>query len=47
MPGWLRSRQLAGSGEPPFRRMLPRAADLERSGNEVAELADEFWQRSG
>jgi hypothetical protein len=27
--------------------MLPWAADLERSGNEVAELPDEFWQRPG
>jgi hypothetical protein len=24
--------------------MLPWAADLERSGAEVAELPDEFWQ---
>ena len=31
-------RQLADGGEPTFQRMLPWAADLERSGNEVAEL---------
>jgi hypothetical protein len=36
-------RQLAGGGEPTFQRMLPWAADLERSGNEVAKLPDEFW----
>jgi hypothetical protein len=40
-------RQLAGEGEPVFQRMLPWAADLERSGSEVAELPDEFWQRPG
>ena len=40
-------RQLADGGEPTFQRMLPWAADLERSGNEVAELPDEFWQRPG
>jgi Phosphotransferase enzyme family len=40
-------RQLAGDGEPVFQRMLPWAADLERSGIEVAELPDEFWQRPG
>jgi len=27
--------------------MLSWAADLERSGDEVAELPDEFWQRPG
>ena len=37
-------RQFADGGEPAFQRMLPWAADLERSGNEVAELPDEFWQ---
>ena len=37
-------RQFADGGEPTFQRMLPWAADLERSGNEVAELPDEFWQ---
>ena len=37
-------RQLAHGGEPAFKRMLPWAADLERSGSEVAELPDEFWQ---
>ena len=36
-------RQFAGGGEPAFQRMLPWAADLERSGDEVAELPDEFW----
>jgi hypothetical protein len=36
-------RQLAEGGEPTFQRMLPWAADLERSGNEVAKLPDEFW----
>jgi hypothetical protein len=40
-------RQLADSGEPVFQRMLPWAADLERSGGEVAQLPDEFWQRPG
>ena len=40
-------RQFADGGEPTFQRMLPWAADLERSGNEVAELPDEFWQRPG
>jgi hypothetical protein len=40
-------RQLADGGEPTFQRMLPRAADLERSGNEVAELPDEFWPGPG
>ena len=40
-------RQLADGGEPTFQRMLPWAADLERSGNEVAELPEEFWQRPG
>jgi hypothetical protein len=37
-------RQLAEGGEPAFRRMLPWAADLERSGSEVAGLPDEFWR---
>jgi hypothetical protein len=37
-------RRLAGTGEPTFRRMLPWAADLERSGAEVAELPDAFWR---
>jgi hypothetical protein len=37
-------RQLADGGEPTFQRMLPWAAYLERSGHEVAELPDEFWQ---
>ncbi len=40
-------RQFADGGEPIFRRMLPWAADLERSGNEVAELPDEFWPGPG
>jgi Phosphotransferase enzyme family len=40
-------RQLAEGGEATFRSMLPWAADLERSGNEVAELPDEFWQAQG
>ena len=40
-------RQLADGGEPTFQRMLPWAADLERSGAEVAELPDEFWQVPG
>jgi hypothetical protein len=40
-------RQFADGGEPAFQRMLPWAADLERSGNEVAELPDEFWQGPG
>jgi hypothetical protein len=34
----------ADGGEPIFQRMLPWAADLERSGNEVAEQLDDFWQ---
>jgi len=38
-------RQLADGGEPTFQRMLPWAADLERSGSEVADLPDEFWQK--
>jgi hypothetical protein len=38
-------RQLAGGGEPVFRRMLPWAADLERSGGEVAALPAGFWTR--
>ena len=40
-------RQFADGGEPTFQRLLPWAADLERSGNEVAELPDEFWQGPG
>ena len=40
-------RQLADGGEPVFQRMLPWAAYLERSGHEVAELPDEFWQGPG
>ena len=40
-------RQLADGGAPTFRRMLPWAADLARSGDEVAELPDEFWQAPG
>ena len=40
-------RQLADGGEPVFQRMLPWAVDLERSGNEVAELPDGFWQGPG
>jgi hypothetical protein len=40
-------RQLADGGEPTFQRMLPWAADLERSGAEVAELPDGFWQQPG
>jgi hypothetical protein len=38
-------RQFADGGEPTFQCMLPWAAHLERSGNEVAELPDKFWQR--
>ncbi len=38
-------RNLADGGEPTFQRMLPWAANLERSGHEVAELPDEFWRR--
>jgi len=37
-------RQLAEGGEPTFQRMLPWAADLERSGAEVAALPAEFWR---
>ncbi len=33
--------------EPVFQRMLPWAADLERSGHEVAGLPDEFWPGPG
>ena len=40
-------RQLADGGEPTFQRMLPWAADLEQSGNEAAQLPDEFWQGPG
>ncbi|WP_433291091.1 phosphotransferase [Actinoplanes sp. CA-030573] len=36
-------RELAATGEPVFQRMLPWAADLERSGAEVARLPDDFW----
>ena len=50
-PDWLRCddalRQLADGGEPVFQRMLPWAADLERSGTEVAGLPDEFWPEPG
>ena len=38
-------RQFADGGEPVFQRMLPWAADLERSGTEVAARPEEFWQR--
>ena len=37
-------RQFADGGEPAFQRMLPWAADLEQSGNEVAGLPDGFWR---
>jgi len=40
-------RQFADGGEPVFQRMLPWAADLGRSGNEVAGLPDEFWPGPG
>ena len=40
-------RQFADDGEPVFQRTLAWAADLERSGREVAELPDEFWQGPG
>ena len=40
-------RQFADGGEPVFQRMLPWAADLERSGHEVAGLPDEFWPGPG
>jgi len=40
-------RELAGTGEPAFRQMLPWAADLERSGAEVAALPDVFWVAPG
>jgi hypothetical protein len=40
-------RQVAGGGEPVFQRMLPWAADLERSGSEVAGLPGQFWQGPG
>jgi hypothetical protein len=39
-------RQLADGGQPVFQGMLPWAAYLERSGHEVAELPDAFWQQS-
>ncbi len=38
-------RELAEGGEPIFQRMLPWAANLEKSGSEVADLPDEFWRR--
>ncbi|MBV9205375.1 MAG: aminoglycoside phosphotransferase family protein, partial [Actinobacteria bacterium] len=37
-------RQFADGGEPAFQRMLAWAADLERSGTEVAGPPEEFWQ---
>jgi hypothetical protein len=37
----------AGGGGPVFQRMLPWAAELEQSGNEVTELPDEFWPGPG
>ena len=37
----------ADGGEPVFQRMLPWAADLERSGHEVAGLPGEFWPGPG
>lgn len=40
-------RQLAEGGEPVFRRLLSWAAQLERSGGEVAALPEGFWQRPG
>ena len=40
-------RRFADGGEPAFQRMLPWAADLERSGSQVAELPDAFWQGPG
>jgi hypothetical protein len=40
-------RRWADDGEPTFQRMLPWAATLEQSGNEVAGLPDEFWLRPG
>jgi hypothetical protein len=36
-------RELAGGGAPTFQRMLPWAADLEQSGDEVAALPAAFW----
>jgi hypothetical protein len=36
-------RQLA-EGDATFQRLLPWAADLERSGSEVADLPDGFWR---
>ena len=36
-------RDLAATGEPTFQRMLPWAADLDRSGAEVAALPEAFW----
>jgi hypothetical protein len=36
-------RRLAEHDESTFQRLLPWAADLERSGAEVAALPDEFW----
>jgi hypothetical protein len=38
-------RELAEGGEPTFQRMMPWAAQLERSGREVAALPDAFWSR--
>jgi hypothetical protein len=40
-------RQLAEGGEPVFQSMLPWAANLERSGTEVAALPAEFWGGPG
>jgi hypothetical protein len=37
-------RELAAGGEPTFQSMLPWAANLERSGTEVAALPADFWQ---
>jgi hypothetical protein len=37
-------RELAATGEPTFQRRPLWAADLVRSGAEVAALPDEFWQ---
>ena len=42
-----RFHQFADGGEPVFQRMLPWAADLERSGHEVAGLPGEFWPEPG
>jgi hypothetical protein len=40
-------RHLADNGEPTFQAMLPWAADLQRSGDEVAALPEEFWREPG